>query len=92
MTEVTDFGLVLGSNRMIEAGLASCLGETVMKANVGTMDRVLRIAAGIALIALAASGNIGLWGYVGVALLLTGLFRFCPAYPILGFNTCGLKK
>jgi hypothetical protein len=63
-----------------------------MKVNVGTTDRVLRILAGIALIALAATGFISLWGYVGVALLLTGLFRFCPAYPLLGINTCGMKK
>jgi hypothetical protein len=63
-----------------------------MKANVGTTDRMLRILAGVALIGLAAAGSIGLWGYVGVVLLLTGLFRFCPAYPLLGMNTCGLKK
>jgi hypothetical protein len=63
-----------------------------MKNNVGTTDRVLRILAGIALIALSATGVIGLWGYIGVALVLTGLFRFCPAYPLLGINTCGMKK
>jgi hypothetical protein len=63
-----------------------------MKANVGTTDRALRILAGIAMIALAATGFIGLWGYIGVALVLTGLFRFCPAYPLLGVNTCGMKK
>ena len=63
-----------------------------MKANVGTIDRALRILAGIVLIALAATGTIGLWGYIGVAAVLTGAFRFCPAYPLLGMNTCGLKK
>ena len=63
-----------------------------MTANVGTIDRALRILAGIALIALAATGIIGLWGYVGVVPLLTGLFRFCPAYPLLGINTCGVKQ
>jgi hypothetical protein len=62
-----------------------------MKANVGTVDRVLRIGAGLALIALAATGTVGLWGYVGVVPLLTGVFRFCPAYPLLGMNTCPLK-
>ncbi len=63
-----------------------------MKANVGTIDRVLRILGGIVLIALAATGTVGIWGYVGVVPLLTGLFRFCPAYPLLGMNTCGMKK
>jgi hypothetical protein len=63
-----------------------------MKANVGTVDRVLRIGGGLALIGLAASGTVGLWGYVGVVPLLTGLFRFCPVYPLLGLNTCGTPK
>ncbi len=66
--------------------------KTLMKANVGTIDRVLRILAGVVLIALAATGTVGLWGYVGVVPLLTGLFRFCPAYPLLGINTCGMNK
>lgn len=63
-----------------------------MKANVGTVDRVLRVLGGLALIGLAASGNIGIWGYIGVVPLLTGIFRFCPAYPLLGINTCSAKE
>lgn len=63
-----------------------------MNANVGTIDRSLRIVAGIALIALAATGTIGYWGYVGVVPLFTGMFRFCPLYSALGLNTCGLKR
>ena len=63
-----------------------------MKANVGTIDRVLRITAGIVLIALAATGTVGLWGYIGIVPLLTGLFRFCQVYPLLGLNTCPLDK
>jgi len=62
-----------------------------MNANVGTIDRVLRIVAGIALIALAFVGQIGVWGYIGVVPLLTGLFRFCPLYRIVGMNTCSMK-
>jgi hypothetical protein len=63
-----------------------------MKANVGTVDRVLRIGGGLALIGLAASGVVGAWGYIGVVPILTGFFRFCPAYPLLGINTCGTPK
>ena len=63
-----------------------------MTPNVGTIDRVLRITAGVALIGLAATGTIGLWGYVGIVPLATGLFRFCPVYPLLGLNTCPLEK
>jgi len=62
-----------------------------MKANVGTIDRVLRVTAGVVLIGLAATGQIGMWGYVGVVPVLTGLFRFCPAYTLLGMNTCSMK-
>ncbi len=59
-----------------------------MKANVGTIDRSLRIAAGLILIGLSLSGVIGLWGWIGVVPLATGLFRYCPAYPLLGISTC----
>jgi hypothetical protein len=63
-----------------------------MDTNVGTIDRSLRIVAGAALIGLAATGTVGYWGYVGIVPLLTGLFRFCPLYTMLGMNTCGLKR
>lgn len=60
-----------------------------MKCNVGTIDRTLRIVAGLILIGLAATGTVGVWGWIGVLPLLTGIFRFCPAYPLLGVNSCG---
>jgi hypothetical protein len=63
-----------------------------MKTNVGTIDRVLRVVAGLVLIGLAASGTVGMWGYIGVVPLLTGLFRFCPLYPLIGMNTCPMEK
>ena len=59
-----------------------------MTTNVGTIDRALRIVAGIALIALAATGTIGLWGYIGIVPLATALLGWCPAYSILGIKTC----
>jgi hypothetical protein len=63
-----------------------------MKTNVGGIDRLLRIVVGLVLIALAATGTVGAWGWIGVAPLLTGLLRWCPAYPLLGINSCLLKK
>jgi len=60
-----------------------------MKANVGTLDRTLRIAAGLLLLGLTLAGVIGVWGWIGLLPLATGLFRFCPAYPLLGISTCG---
>ena len=59
-----------------------------MQANVGTPDRIVRIVAGVVLIALAATGTIGPWGWIGVVPLATGLFGWCPAYKLLGMNTC----
>jgi hypothetical protein len=56
--------------------------------NVGTIDRALRIVAGLALIALAATGTIGVWGYIGVVPLATALIGWCPAYSLLGIKTC----
>lgn len=58
-----------------------------MVANVGGLDRIVRIAAGIALIAGAATGMIGAWGWLGVVPLATGVLRFCPAYLPFGFRT-----
>lgn len=63
-----------------------------MKANEGNLDRAVRIACGLALVALAATGTIGAWGYIGVVPLLTGIVGICPAYTLLGMNTCALKK
>lgn len=59
-----------------------------MNANVGTIDRVLRIALGVILIGLTVFGVIGVWGWIGVVPLATGIFRLCPAYSLLGLNTC----
>jgi len=64
-----------------------------MTANVGGIDRTLRIIVGLALIALAVAGEqlIGqnvVWGWIGVIPLATGIFKFCPAYSILGVKTC----
>jgi hypothetical protein len=63
-----------------------------MKLNVGGIDRILRITAGLVLIGLAATGKVGAWGWIGVVPLLTGAVGFCPLYPLLGMNTCPMKK
>ena len=61
-----------------------------MKCNIGMIDRILRLLAGLGLIAWAIlSGNI--IGYAGVILVVTALVRFCPFYPLLKLNT-GCKK
>ncbi|MEI7967799.1 MAG: DUF2892 domain-containing protein [Betaproteobacteria bacterium] len=59
-----------------------------MKRNVGGVDRVVRILAGLVLMVLAATGTVGAWGWLGTVVLATGLFSFCGAYALLGVNTC----
>ncbi len=59
-----------------------------MKVNVGSTDRLIRVVAGVALIAAAATGYIGVWGYIGIVPILTGTLRFCPAYLPFGISTC----
>lgn len=67
-----------------------------MNVNVGTIDRVLRIVAGIALLAFALGylfpGTGWNWvGWIGVVPILTAVFGFCPLYMILGMSTCPRK-
>jgi hypothetical protein len=62
-----------------------------MKANIGSVDRSLRAVAGLVLIGLAATGTIGLWGWVGVVPLATALVGWCPAYALLGMSSCGTR-
>ncbi len=59
-----------------------------MKANVGTVDRALRILAGSLLILLTLLNVIGPWGWLGLIPIATGTLRFCPAYTLLGLRTC----
>lgn len=59
--------------------------------NVGSTDRLLRILVGLVLIALVFVGPQTPWGWIGVIPLLTGLFRTCPAYSLLGISTCKAK-
>jgi len=59
-----------------------------MKANVGGIDKIARVVLGLVLVSLAALGIIGPLGWIGVVPLLTGLFNFCPLYPLLGISTC----
>lgn len=63
-----------------------------MDKNVGNIDKVLRIAAGVVLIGLTLGGVIGIWGWIGVVPLATGLVGWCPAYTLLGIKTCPTTK
>ena len=66
--------------------------ESTVKANVGTVDRALRIVVGLVLIGLTVTGRIGVWGWIGVVPLVTGAVRVCPLYSMLGLKTCPAPK
>jgi hypothetical protein len=61
-----------------------------MKPNVGSADRAIRVIVGVVLVGLTLAGEIGVWGWIGVVPILTGVFSVCPAYGLLGIRTCGL--
>ncbi len=63
-----------------------------MKINEGGWDRVIRVIVGLALVLGAGLGYVGAWGYIGVVPLLTGAIGVCPAYSLLGMNTCPMKS
>ena len=63
-----------------------------MKLNEGTIDRSLRVVIVLVLIGLAATGTVGVWGWIGVLPLVTGIVGFCPGYAIFGMSTCAAKK
>jgi hypothetical protein len=65
--------------------------EHLMTKNVGGIDRLLRAVIGLTLIGLAATGNVGWWGWLGVVPLLTAAVGWCPPYSLLGWNTCSTK-
>jgi hypothetical protein len=61
--------------------------EWIMELNVGGADRVIQIVLGLAL-----TGNIGVWGWLGIVPLAAGAIGWFPPYAMLGFNTCSMKN
>lgn len=58
----------------------------MFKANVGTIDRILRIGLGIAMLAMVVVGPQSPLGWLGLVPLLTGLVGTCPLYSLIGLN------
>jgi O-antigen ligase len=63
-----------------------------MTKNIGDIERIIRIVGGLVLIALAVTGTVGVWGWLGLLPLATGLVGWCPPYSLLGINTCKNKN
>lgn len=63
-----------------------------MTSNIGSIDRIIRILLGAGLITATLFGLIGVWGWLGVVPLVTGIVRFCPAYLPFGIRTGPAKN
>jgi hypothetical protein len=63
-----------------------------MKKNIGSIERVVRIVAGLAILSLAFVGPKSAWAYLGIVPLATGLLGWCPPYAMLGINTNSCKS
>ncbi|MHB8881569.1 MAG: YgaP family membrane protein [Thermodesulfovibrionales bacterium] len=59
-----------------------------MKKNLGSIDRSIRIIAGVGIISLALVGPQSPWAFLGIIPLLSGLVGWCPPYALLGLSTC----
>lgn len=59
-----------------------------MQRNEGTLDRAVRVIAGLGILSLAFVGPQTPWGWLGLVPLATGIVGICPAYSLLGIRTC----
>lgn len=62
-----------------------------MKQNVGTVDRVIRVILGLAIIGLGIGFKSWL-GLIGLVPLLTAAIGWCPLYLPFGISTCKVKS
>lgn len=65
-----------------------------MNKNIGNVERVVRIIAGIAILSLIffLEGDSRWWGLIGAVPLTTGLLGWCPPYALLGISTCSARS
>jgi hypothetical protein len=65
-----------------------------MEKNVGGIDRVVRIVAGLIILSLffVVDQNYRMWALVGLVPLFTGLVGWCPAYLPFGISTCKMRR
>lgn len=64
-----------------------------MKPNIGSVDKTIRIIAGLAILSLVflLEGDVRWWGLLGLGPILTAFVGFCPAYTVFGLSTCKTK-
>lgn len=85
---MTDQGCCRTERTGDDAKEGCCSPRAKMHKNVGMFDRLLRMAIGTVLVTMAATGDIGPWGYVGIAPMGSAVIGMCGLYRVLGINTC----
>ncbi len=65
-----------------------------MTANVGNIDRIIRVALGLVLLSLLylGEGSMKWLGLIGIVPIATAVFGVCPLYSVLGISTCPAKQ
>ena len=66
--------------------------DSLIKNNTGKIDRIIRVVVGVLLIGNVFTGLQTPIGWIGVILVVTGLFGTCPVYSLLGINTKSLGE
>lgn len=61
-----------------------------MKCNVSKTERTIRIFVGLFIVLLGIYYK-NWWGIIGIAPIITGIFRYCPISDLLGISTCKQK-
>ncbi|MFI5181520.1 MAG: DUF2892 domain-containing protein [Thermoanaerobaculia bacterium] len=65
--------------------------KSLFPVNEHPVERVIRVAVGLTLVVMAATGRVGAWGWIGVLPIVTGLSGSCVLYTLLGISTCPSK-
>lgn len=66
--------------------------ESLFKSNTGKIDRIIRIVVGVLLVGNVFTGLQSPIGWIGLILIVTGIFGTCPIYSLLGLNTKSMSE
>jgi len=66
--------------------------SSLFKSNTGKIDRIIRVIVGVLLVGNVFTGIQTPIGWIGIILIVTGVFGTCPVYSLLGINTKSLAE
>jgi len=66
--------------------------NSLFKSNTGKIDRIIRVIVGVLLVGNVFTGIQTPVGWIGLVLIVTGVFGTCPVYSLLGINTKSLGE